>query len=139
MKFNTLLFAFVLLFSFLTSCKTEEEKKPDEMIIGTWRITDFKSTADFEKKELEELKNDLVKNVTYIFSKDKLVRKYADFESEWTWQLSDDNKKITLRSKDKNESMTIIKISDNEIVWKKVVAEEYEEITTWKKENTDKK
>ena len=139
MKINTLLLGIAILLFAFASCNEKAEQKPEEMILGTWKITDFKSTADFEKDELTELKNDLMKNVTYTFTKDNLVRQYSDFKSDWTWELSDNAKKITLRGKDKTDEMTIIKITEDELIWKKEVANEYEETTTWKKQKSQKK
>ena len=94
-KINIVFLIAVFLFT-LTSCN----KTPEEMILGTWKVSDFESTAGFDDDELKNLKDDLIKNEKYNFSADKLIISYEDVNTDWVWKINDKVYNLSIKSTD---------------------------------------
>ena len=96
----------------LSSCS----KTPEEMIVGTWKVTNFESTnPDYTPEQLEETKKDQVENLTYEFkAKDELTMTYGEDVSTWSWAFKNENKQLLIKAEDNSLKYEIVELSGAE-------------------------
>ncbi len=131
MKKIKILSCFLFLLFTLSSCN----QTLSEIIIGEWKIIDFESTADFDEEELYILRNDMIKNEKYTFTKEKLIISYRDITTNWVWRISKRSNNLIIISDIDGESKryVIIKKSSKKIILHEDIFDEHIETRTLEK------
>ncbi len=134
MKKTGILAALLLLIVFISSCS----KKPSELIIGEWKVTDFALSQDVseeikqaQKETFDEMKesSSLVFNsngtYNYIISMDTVNGK---------WVISPDAKVLTLTYPDgQQEISNIVELTELKLVTSTKISNEFENTITFEK------
>ena len=100
---------------FLGSCS----QKPSEMIIGEWKITDVKTTAEIPDEQLDAY-NEYIENIKATTSltlnaDNTYIRIEDGEETKGNWRLSDDVKKFTLVYEGTEEVSMIAELTENKL------------------------
>ncbi len=132
-KFLLILIAFSTI---LISC----EKEPKDILPGVWKVENVETSANMTKAEKEVFSEgieDQKRLLTYNFKAEVMVMKYGEEETEWNWFIfkNGDSLKLSLNTEERKLEYYIKEISEKKIVWEENVYDEYNVITTLKKEN----
>ena len=111
------------------------EQKPQELILGIWKIQSIESTAEMneiEKQIFKENNDELIADTEYEFTKDKLVIKQGESVNEASWEFTPDTKTLNLIFYSGGDFYyEIDELSEDKIVWREKIDDDYEySITT---------
>ncbi len=112
-------------------------QKPEQMILGTWKLTSIENSTpmnDVEKQMIKETNNELIAKEKYTFSADKLILSFDNIDTQAAWTLSEDGKvlKITM-NEGKEYQYDIVEINDTKLVWAEKTDENFTITTSLEK------
>jgi hypothetical protein len=107
---------------FFVSCSSD----PNKLIVGTWRITDVKSTQEVkpeDKKAYDEAMDKMKASTTYNFKSDGTVEEKVNDQSNiLKWSITKDGKTLEIRQL-KGDDNSVIKENIKELTASKFVWE----------------
>lgn len=134
MKKISILISLFFAFMLLNSCV----KKPEEQILGTWKITSVESTANMTEADIELFKSSIEEQkqmLSYTFSESSMMMTYGDEETEWMWAIESngDSLNLLINTEERSSKFLINELTQDELVWEENVYDEYIVTTTLSK------